>query len=74
MRIGLDIGGTKIEAVALDAQGAVLDRLRVPTPRDYEPTLAAVARLVSELEARRQQSGTAGVGMPAGIGMASMPR
>jgi len=64
MRIGVDIGGTKIEAVALDARGQVLERVRVPTPHDYPATVATVAHLATELEERLQQSGTVGVGMP----------
>jgi len=37
-RIGVDLGGTKIEAVALDRSGAIVARERVPTPRDYRST------------------------------------
>jgi fructokinase len=45
MRIGVDLGGTKIEIAALDAGGEIRFRRRVPTPRgDYEATLAAIAR------------------------------
>lgn len=65
MRIGIDLGGTKIEGVALGDDGAVLLRHRVPTPRDdYEATLDAIAGVVRELEARLGQRGTVGVGMP----------
>ncbi|HUL76920.1 MAG TPA: ROK family protein, partial [Vicinamibacteria bacterium] len=46
MRIGLDLGGTKIEGVALDDDGAQLARRRVATPRhDYAATLEAMAAL-----------------------------
>ncbi|MFZ1910120.1 MAG: ROK family protein, partial [Burkholderiales bacterium] len=49
LRIGIDLGGTKIEALALDAAGRESFRKRVPTPRgDYEGTLRAVAALVTE--------------------------
>ncbi len=52
MRLGLDLGGTKIEGAVLDAGGAVLARRRVPTPaRDYDATLRALADLVAALEA-----------------------
>lgn len=52
-RIGIDLGGTKIEGVVLDEAGAELQRLRVATPAgDYEATLQAIAALVRELEAR----------------------
>jgi fructokinase len=65
VRIGIDLGGTKIEGVALGDDGAVLLRHRVPTPRDdYEATLDAIAGVVRELEARLGQRGTVGVGMP----------
>src|SRR5262249_57213774 len=48
MRIGVDLGGTKIEAIALADDGAVRARRRVATPRDdYEATLAAIAALVA---------------------------
>ena len=47
MRIGIDLGGTKIEAAALGPQGAILARERVATPRDdYAATLRAIVALV----------------------------
>ena len=64
MRIGVDIGGTKIEAVALDADGAELARPRVSTPQgDYEATLDAVVELVRRLEGAHGP-GSVGVGHP----------
>ena len=52
LRIGIDLGGTKIEAIAIDGAGAQLARLRRPTPQgDYEGTLEAIAALVAILEA-----------------------
>jgi predicted NBD/HSP70 family sugar kinase len=52
MRIGIDLGGTKIEAALLDGRGRIRLRRRVPTPRaDYAATLAAIAGLVRLLEA-----------------------
>jgi fructokinase len=51
MRIGLDLGGTKIEAAALDAAGELRARRRVPTPKDYDELLAAIAGLVAAVEA-----------------------
>jgi fructokinase len=60
LRIGVDLGGTKIEAVALDAAGREAFRKRVLTPRgDYEATIAAVAALV-----REAGEGSVGVGIP----------
>ena len=64
MRIGIDLGGTKIEAIALDAEGGEQFRHRVPTPRgDYDATLEAVASLVARAESVVGRS-TVGVGMP----------
>ena len=45
LRIGFDIGGSKIAAIALDARGRELARLRRDVPRDYPATLAALAEL-----------------------------
>jgi len=65
MRIGVDVGGTKIEAIALDPAGLELQRIRVATPRgDYAGTIAAVSGLVHELENLTAQTGTVGVGIP----------
>ncbi len=72
MRIGVDLGGTKIDGVALDEQGGVLARRRVSTPRgDYDATLAAVAGLVRALEQQTGQSGSVGLGMPGAISPAT---
>jgi fructokinase len=67
MRIGVDLGGTKIEAVALDPAGAERFRRRVPTPRgDYRATVAAIAALV-----REAGEGTVGVGIPGALSRAT---
>jgi fructokinase len=67
LRIGVDIGGTKIEALALDAAGHEVFRKRIPTPRgDYEATVAAVVSLVAEAGA-----GTVGVGIPGALSRAT---
>ena len=51
MRIGIDLGGTKIEAILLGAQGDILNSLRLPTPQqDYQATLAVIVQLVRQLE------------------------
>jgi fructokinase len=72
VRIGVDLGGTKIEAAALDEDGTLLARRRVPTPRDdYDATLAAIARLVRELEAETGTRGSVGVGMPGALSPAT---
>jgi fructokinase len=71
MRIGLDLGGTKIEAVALGADGRALARRRVATPRDYDATLAALADLVRDIERAIGDTGTVGVGIPGVISPAT---
>jgi fructokinase len=72
MRIGIDLGGTKIEGIALDAEGPVAARRRVATPRDdYAGTLEAIARLIAELEAEAGRSGSVGVGIPGVVSRAS---
>ena len=64
MRIGVDLGGTKIEAVALDASGADCGRVRVATPRhDYPGTINAIVGVVAQLE-QRHGPASVGVGMP----------
>jgi fructokinase len=68
VRIGVDLGGTKIEAIALEASGAVLARRRVATPAtDYAEILRAVATLVRSVEAETGRRGTVGVGAPGSI-------
>lgn len=72
IRIGIDLGGSKIEGIALDANGRELIRRRVPTPSgDYRATLAAVANLVSEIEDQTGGQGRVGVGTPGAISRAS---
>ena len=72
MRIGLDLGGTKIEGVALGDDGAQLARRRVATPRhDYAATLEAMAGLVRDLEAETGRRGSVGVGMPGALSPAT---
>jgi len=65
MRIGIDLGGTKIEGIALDDDGNEHARRRIPTPRDdYPGTVAAIAGLVREIEGDAGGSGTIGIGTP----------
>jgi fructokinase len=71
VRIGVDLGGTKIEAIALDGHGQERFRHRVPTPRgSYEGTIEAVASLVRRAEAVVGTS-TVGIGMPGVISPAT---
>ncbi len=70
-RIGIDLGGTKIEARALDAAGGECFRRRVPTPRgDYDATIEAIAHLVDEAE-RVAGPSSVGVGIPGTVSQAT---
>src|SRR5512139_2974458 len=72
MKLGIDLGGTKIEIVALDNQGVELLRRRVPTPQgDYSATLHAIASLVHSAEAELGQRGSVGIGTPGAISRAT---
>jgi len=71
VRIGIDLGGTKIEAIALDGDGRERFRQRIATPRgDYAGTVEAVATLVAQAEAIVGTS-SVGVGMPGVVSPAS---
>src|SRR5262245_2696319 len=64
LRIGIDLGGTKIEGIALDGSREVA-RIRVDTPRDdYAATLDAIASVVAGLERSIGATGTVGIGIP----------
>jgi len=72
MRIGVDLGGTKIEVIALDGDGRERFRRRIATPReDYDATIHAVAGLVREAEHAIGTSATVGVGAPGAISPAT---
>jgi fructokinase len=65
IRIGVDLGGTKIEALAIDGKGRELCRDRVPTPRfDYDATIRTLVGAVRKIENKTGQSGTVGVAIP----------
>jgi fructokinase len=64
MQIGIDLGGTKTEAIALAADTVVAARRRILTPRDYTLTLDALTRLVADLESETGQRATVGIGIP----------
>ncbi|HEX4292878.1 MAG TPA: ROK family protein [Rhizomicrobium sp.] len=66
MRFGIDLGGTKIEIVALDGSREALRR-RVPTPKTYEGTTAAIRDLVLSAEKQLGRRGTVGIGIPGAI-------
>jgi fructokinase len=68
MRIGVDLGGTKTEALALDEAGCEVRRVRVPTPQhDYRATVQTITALVQDLEREIGELGTVGVGIPGTI-------
>jgi fructokinase len=67
IRIGVDFGGTKIEAAALDPDGRFLARVRVPNPGDYDQALVTVRELIARVEAEAGGTGTVGVGLPGSI-------
>jgi fructokinase len=72
MRMGIDLGGTKIEAIVLDDAGSVRFRERVPTPQgDYAGTLAAIADLVARAERAVGAACTVGMGTPGAISPAT---
>lgn len=67
-RIGIDLGGTKIEGVLLDEGGRVVQRERISTPRnDYPGTLRALVDLAKRLQAAQGVSATVGIGIPGSI-------
>ncbi len=68
MRIGIDLGGTKIEALAIDRQGTELARHRIEAPReDYDGTVRAIAGLVERLEQEIGRVGSVGAGVPGSV-------
>ena len=72
MRIGIDLGGTKIEGIALGPNGGELLRMRVPSPQNsYERTLDAIAGVVNDIESRLGLVGSVGVGIPGTISPAT---
>lgn len=68
MRIGIDLGGTKIEGIALNDDGTELLRYRIDCPRhSYQDTIEAIASIVNHLEQSTQKKGTVGIGIPGAI-------
>ena len=70
-RIGIDLGGTKIECVALDRSGQEALRHRVATPKNYQATLDAIAALVGECERSLGGRASVGIGIPGVISPAT---
>ncbi|HEX9885512.1 MAG TPA: ROK family protein [Longimicrobiales bacterium] len=71
LRLGVDLGGTKIEALALDSSGREVTRRRVATPRTYDATVEAVAGLVEGIEEELGARGTVGMGIPGALSPAT---
>ncbi len=72
MRLGIDLGGSKIELIAFDAAGRERLRRRVPTPRDdYRATLAAIHDLVVQSERDLSAGGSVGIGTPGSLSRAT---
>ncbi|HEY0598556.1 ROK family protein [Brevundimonas sp.] len=67
MRIGVDFGGTKIEAAVVGDDGAFLARRREPNPGDYDSAIRTVARLIAAVEAETGASGPVGVAAPGSV-------
>jgi fructokinase len=71
LRIGIDLGGTKIEGLALGPGGVEMARQRIATPRDYEGTLDAIVGIVADLESKSGGIASIGVGLPGTISPAT---
>ena len=68
LRIGIDVGGTKMEAVAMDHSGAIVARERIPTPHtSYEDVVQQLAALVRRIEEIGDGSGSVGIGIPGSL-------
>ena len=72
MKIGIDLGGTKIEGIALSDAGDELFRQRVPTPKgDYPAILQAIAKLITTIETETGEQGSIGIGTPGALSPAT---
>jgi len=71
MRIGVDVGGTKVEAAAMDEAGEIHFRQRIATPHDYEGAIRAIVGLIRKIEAETGQDCTVGLGIPGTISPAT---
>ena len=67
MRIGIDLGGTKTEGIALADDGAIVTRLRIATPRSYDASVSAIADLVAQIEQTVGRNCSVGVGIPGAV-------
>ena len=67
IQIGIDFGGTKVEAAALDASGAYLARVRTPNPGSYDAAIETIRGLIAQVEQQAGGVGTVGIGLPGSI-------
>lgn len=67
LRIGIDLGGTKTEAIAMASDGSIRARIRQPTERGYEPSLKQLSAIVETLEAQAGGRARIGVGHPGSL-------
>jgi len=68
-KIGIDLGGTKIEGILLDQQNQVLERIRVPTQQEngYEAILSRIVTLIKDIQSRSDQAASIGICTPGAI-------
>jgi fructokinase len=71
MQIGIDLGGTKLEGIALKGAAGLAARRRVATPRNYGGTLDAITTMIAGLEAEAGGTGSVGVGIPGVVSSAT---
>ena len=72
LRLGIDLGGTKIEIIAIDSDGRETERRRIASPRDdYDGTVRAVAGLVASVESALGRRGSVGIGIPGSLSPAT---
>ena len=72
MRIGIDLGGTKIEGIILDQAGVVVEKIRIPSPgQEYKQILDAIIVVVSGLQSRAACRLSVGIGTPGSLSLAS---
>jgi len=72
MRLGIDLGGTKIEIIAMADDGNILNRKRIPTPKDdYQGTVQGIVDLINGLESELGRQGSVGIATPGAISPAS---
>jgi fructokinase len=67
MRIGIDLGGTKIEGIALANDGTIPTRVRIATPRNYDASVLALGDVVAQIEREVGRECSVGVGIPGAL-------